>query len=61
MKPIFALRAETIGWPLLRKRPAPLVETDPQSGRAYLKIPVPDPATVQRLADALRDLLVARP
>jgi hypothetical protein len=40
---------------------APFVETDPQSGRAYLKIPVPEPATVQRLADALRDLLVARP
>jgi hypothetical protein len=39
---------------------SPLVETDPQSGRAYLKIPVPEPATVQRLADALRDLLVAR-
>jgi hypothetical protein len=40
---------------------APLVETDPQSGRAYLKIPVPEPATVQRLADALRDLLTPRP
>ena len=40
---------------------SPLVETDPQSGRAYLKIPVPEPATVQRLADALRDLLAARP
>jgi hypothetical protein len=37
------------------------VETDPQSGRAYLKIPVPEPATMQRLADALRDLLVAKP
>jgi len=36
---------------------APLLETDPESGRAYLKIPVPDPAVVQRLADALRDLL----
>jgi len=40
---------------------APLLETDPQSGRAYLKIPVPEPATVQRLADALRDLLTPRP
>ena len=35
----------------------PLVETDPQTGRAYLRLPVPEPATVQRLADALRDLL----
>jgi hypothetical protein len=34
----------------------PLLETDPESGRAYLKIPVPEPAAVQRLADALRDL-----
>lgn len=40
---------------------SPLLETDPHSGRAYLKIPVPEPATVQRLADALRDLLAARP
>jgi len=37
--------------------PSPLLETDPKTGRAYLKLPLPEPATVQRLADALRDLL----
>lgn len=36
---------------------SPLLETDPQSGRAYLKLPVPEPAAVQRLADALREVL----
>ncbi len=39
---------------------SPLVETDPQTGRSYLKLPVPEPATVRRLADALRDLLAPR-
>jgi len=39
--------------------PSPFVETDPNSGRAYLKLPVPEPAALQRLADTLRDLLIA--
>lgn len=36
---------------------SPLLETDRETGRTYLKLPVPEPATVQRLADALRELL----
>jgi superfamily II DNA or RNA helicase len=40
--------------------PAPsLLETDSDTGRTYLKIPVPDPHTVQRFADALAVLLGA--
>ncbi|MDP2787152.1 MAG: DEAD/DEAH box helicase [Pseudomonadota bacterium] len=42
--------------------PSPVLETDPKTGRTYLKLPVPEPATIQRLADALRELLTpARP
>jgi len=41
----------------LGQPPSPLLEADPKTGRAYLKLPLPEPATVQRLADALRDLL----
>jgi hypothetical protein len=33
-------------------------EVDPDTGKSYLKIPVPDPATIQRLAAALSELLV---
>jgi hypothetical protein len=33
------------------------IETDPASGRQTLKLPLPEPATVQRLADALQGLL----
>jgi superfamily II DNA or RNA helicase len=33
------------------------VETDPATGRSYLKLPIPEPATVQRLAEALSGLL----
>ncbi len=33
------------------------IETDPRTGQTYLKLPVPEPAAVQRLADALRGLL----
>jgi superfamily II DNA or RNA helicase len=33
------------------------IETDAASGKSYLKLPVPEPATVQRLADALSGLL----
>jgi SNF2 family DNA or RNA helicase len=36
---------------------APFLETDPQTGRAWLKLPVPEPASIQRLADSLRELL----
>jgi superfamily II DNA or RNA helicase len=38
----------------------PLMETDPETGRSYLKLPIPAPATVRRLADALRELLAPR-
>jgi superfamily II DNA or RNA helicase len=34
-----------------------LLEIDPKTGRSWLKLPVPEPATLQRLADGLRDLL----
>ena len=33
------------------------IERDPQTGRDVLKLPLPEPATVRRLADALGDLL----
>ncbi|HVL56438.1 MAG TPA: DEAD/DEAH box helicase [Burkholderiaceae bacterium] len=37
--------------------PTPWIETDARTGKAYLKLPVPEPAAVQRLADALLGLL----
>jgi superfamily II DNA or RNA helicase len=37
--------------------PAPWIETDPATGRRSLKLPLPEPATVQRLADALQSLM----
>jgi hypothetical protein len=33
------------------------IETDARSGKSYLKLPIPEPAAVQRLADALSGLL----
>ena len=33
------------------------IETDARTGRSYLKVPVPEPAAVQRVADALEALL----
>lgn len=33
------------------------LETDPQTGRTYLKVPAPAPETLQRLAGALSTLL----
>jgi superfamily II DNA/RNA helicase len=40
-------------------RPAWL-ETDPETGRSYLRLPVPEAQTVVRLADVLEELLSAR-
>jgi hypothetical protein len=37
--------------------PPTWMETDPATGESYIKLPVPDPATVQRLADTLSELL----
>lgn len=37
-----------------------LIETDPQTGKRYLKLPVPEPQTIQRLADGLMSLLAGR-
>jgi hypothetical protein len=42
------------------KSSSPWVQTDPQSGQRFLKLPVPDPKTVQRLADGLLHLLGSR-
>ena len=39
---------------------SPLLETDPNTGRTWIKLPVPEPAAIQRLADSLRDLLQPR-
>ena len=36
-----------------RATPQSWIETDAATGKSYLKLPVPGPATVQRLADAL--------
>ncbi|MGH8629550.1 MAG: hypothetical protein ACREU7_02125, partial [Burkholderiales bacterium] len=33
------------------------IETDAQTGKAYLKLPLPEPEAVQRLAGALTQLL----
>jgi hypothetical protein len=33
------------------------IETDERTGKSYFKLPVPEPAVVQRLADALAGLL----
>lgn len=35
----------------------PWIETDAQTGKPYLKLPVPEPETVQRLAETLSSLL----
>ncbi|HRE17168.1 MAG TPA: hypothetical protein PLW86_08890, partial [Rhodocyclaceae bacterium] len=39
------------------ERESALVKTDPASGERYLRLPVPDPQTVQRLAEGLLSLL----
>ncbi|MCM8625684.1 DEAD/DEAH box helicase [Accumulibacter sp.] len=39
------------------ERDSPLVHSDPQTGQRYLRLPVPDPETVQRLAEGLLGLL----
>jgi hypothetical protein len=36
---------------------SPWLERDTRSGQTYLKLPVPEPATVQKFADALSGLL----
>jgi hypothetical protein len=36
-----------------------LLETDPATGRSYLRLPVPDPAALAKLAEALQALLPA--
>ncbi len=42
------------------ERPSPWVQTDPATGERFLKLPVPDPQTVQRLAEGLLGLLGGR-
>jgi superfamily II DNA/RNA helicase len=38
---------------------SPRIETDPRTGKSYLKLPIPEPETVHRLAGALSGLLAA--
>jgi hypothetical protein len=40
-----------------RATPQSWIETDAATGKSYLRLRVPEPATVQRLADALSGLL----
>jgi superfamily II DNA or RNA helicase len=40
-----------------RTAPESWLETDPKTGRTYLKLPAPEPETLQRLAGALETLL----
>jgi hypothetical protein len=35
----------------------PWIETDAQTGRSYLKLPVPEPQVVQQLSDILSRLI----
>jgi superfamily II DNA or RNA helicase len=42
------------------ERESPWVQTDSTTGQRYLKLPVPDPQTVQRLAEGLLSLLGGR-
>ncbi|MEF8698741.1 MAG: SNF2-related protein [Candidatus Accumulibacter sp. UW20] len=42
------------------ERASPWVQTDTATGQRYLKLPVPDPETVQRLAEGLLSLLGGR-
>jgi hypothetical protein len=36
-----------------------LIETDPETGRAYLKLPMPAPQVVQQLSDVLSRLIAS--
>lgn len=38
---------------------SPLIETDAQTGRSYLKLPMPEPQVVQQLSDALLRLIAS--
>uniref|UniRef100_UPI0035AEC1F0 helicase-related protein n=1 Tax=Accumulibacter sp. TaxID=2053492 RepID=UPI0035AEC1F0 len=42
------------------ERQSPWVQSDPATGERFLKLPVPDPQTVQRLAEGLLGLLGGR-
>ncbi|WP_313950702.1 DEAD/DEAH box helicase [Accumulibacter sp.] len=42
------------------ERESSLLQTDPQTGQRYLRLPVPDPQTVHNLADSLLKLLGKR-
>jgi superfamily II DNA or RNA helicase len=41
-------------------RASRLMQTDPETGERFLRLPVPEPEAVARLAQALRDVLAAR-
>ena len=42
------------------ERSSPWIQTDPATGERYLKLPMPDPQTIQRLAEGLLGLLGGR-
>jgi hypothetical protein len=42
------------------ERESPWVHSDPATGQRYLKLPMPDPQTVHRLAEGLLSLLGGR-
>lgn len=54
LKLIESLAAAQTGAPA---QSSPLLETDAKTGKSYLKLPVPEPETLQRLGTALQGLL----
>ncbi|MCP5249198.1 MAG: DEAD/DEAH box helicase [Candidatus Accumulibacter sp.] len=43
------------------ERQSPWIQTDPASGQRYIRLPMPDPKTVQNLTEGLQRLLGSRP
>jgi len=58
--PLFAAGAQLLGELAAASKgegESALVKTDPASGERYLRLPVPDRQTIQRLAEGLLGLL----
>jgi superfamily II DNA/RNA helicase len=61
--PLLAAGAQVFGELLAAsrgERESSLVHTDPATGERFLKLPVPDPASVQKLAEGLLGLLAGK-